>query len=155
MADACGKCFKVNAQGKTLILKATNYCPPDNPSCANGAAHFDIAAPGFDYPGNSISNGCNSLLPNDHAMHVPQTCAYWPNKGCDCNAISDPTLREGCHNFLSLGWNNPTVSYEEVGCPSELSMSPPCMSRSHQVWRSSDYGKCSAPSAHELMLLFL
>jgi len=76
MASACGKCFKVSAQGKTLVLKATNYCPPDNPSC-NNAAHFDIAAPGFDYPNDSYSNTCRSLLPNDSAMHSPQTCAYW------------------------------------------------------------------------------
>lgn len=27
---------------------------------------------------------------------------------------------QGCENFLSLKWNNPTVTYEEVTCPQEL-----------------------------------
>ena len=27
---------------------------------------------------------------------------------------------QGCENFFSLKWNNPTVTYEEVTCPPEL-----------------------------------
>ena len=27
---------------------------------------------------------------------------------------------QGCENFFSLKWNNPTVTYEEVTCPQEL-----------------------------------
>lgn len=30
-------------------------------------------------------------------------------------------LRAGCENFYSLKWDNPIVTYEEVGCPAELS----------------------------------
>ena len=63
LAEGCGKCFKVTGTSNipsnsgvstTLVLKATNYCPPSNPSC-NGKAHFDIAAPGFDYAGGKQS----------------------------------------------------------------------------------------------------
>jgi hypothetical protein len=67
-AEGCGKCFKVTAQGNvpghygvesTLVLKGTNFCPDGNPSCENGRLHFDISAPGFDFPGASVSNTCN------------------------------------------------------------------------------------------------
>jgi len=68
LAPACGKCFKVTGQANvpgntstsTIILKATNYCPPDNPSC-NGKDHFDISAPGFDFAISSISNTCDRV----------------------------------------------------------------------------------------------
>jgi hypothetical protein len=52
-------------------LKATNFCPEGNPSCANGKKHFDIAAPGFDFPSASISNTCSSVEPNEKALHNP------------------------------------------------------------------------------------
>ena len=67
-------------------------------------------------------------------MHPPQVCAFWsgPGNSCNCDAIDHPTLRQGCKNFLSLGWNNPTVEYEEVTCPDELDTSPPC--RSDGTW---------------------
>ena len=66
LASGCGKCFKVtgsanvggHSESTTVVLKGTNYCPPGNPSC-NGKDHFDIAAPGFDYPNASISNTCD------------------------------------------------------------------------------------------------
>jgi len=51
----CGKCWRVQAESivagqtqvKTLVLKATNFCGPDNKQCESGA-HFKIAAVGFD-----------------------------------------------------------------------------------------------------------
>jgi len=66
LSSGCGKCWKVTANANigghsersTVVLKGTNYCPPNNPSCA-GQAHFDIAAPGFDYGPSSYSNSCN------------------------------------------------------------------------------------------------
>ena len=61
MAKGCGKCWKLSGPGAIIILKGTNYCPPGNPSCANNHAHFDIAAPGFDYPAASISNTCDKV----------------------------------------------------------------------------------------------
>ena len=70
LAEGCGKCFQVtgtsNIPGNsgistTLVLKATNYCPPSNPSC-NGKAHFDIAAPGFDYAGGKFKDLSEELL---------------------------------------------------------------------------------------------
>ena len=44
-----------------------------------------------------------------------------PNANCNCGSFRDSTLREGCENFYNLKWNNPTVDYEEVSCPRELS----------------------------------
>jgi hypothetical protein len=80
-------------------LKATNFCPEGNAACANGKKHFDIAAPGFDFPATSLANTCSSVEPSEKALHNPQTCAYWmirsqdPNQNCDCNALNDPILR--------------------------------------------------------------
>jgi hypothetical protein len=85
LGSGCGKCFKVSAQGSTVVLKGTNYCPPDNPSC-NGQAHFDIAAPGYDYPGASISNTCKQVG-EEHALIPPQVCGYGAVGDCNCNAL--------------------------------------------------------------------
>merc|ERR1712060_1002865 len=68
LAEGCGRCFKVTGEANiegysgttTVVLKGTNYCPPSNSVCA-GQAHFDIAAPGFDYAGASQANTCNSV----------------------------------------------------------------------------------------------
>jgi hypothetical protein len=57
---------------------------------------------------------------------------YWriksddPSKNCNCDAIKDPVLKNGCKNFLALGWDNPKVEYEQVTCPPELVAAPPC-----------------------------
>ena len=47
-SPACNNCWKVSAQGSTIVVKGTNFCPDSNSVCANGKAHFDIAAPGYD-----------------------------------------------------------------------------------------------------------
>jgi hypothetical protein len=39
---------------------------------------------------------------------------------CYCSRFNNPVLRKGCENFFSLKWDNPTVMYEEVACPTEL-----------------------------------
>jgi hypothetical protein len=44
-----------------------------------------------------------------------------PSANCDCSKFNDPVLRSGCQNFFSLQWDNPTVEYEEVSCPPEMS----------------------------------
>ena len=53
MSEGCGKCWRVTGTSNagsiapgvqtTLVLKGTNYCPPQNAPCSNGKAHFDIA----------------------------------------------------------------------------------------------------------------
>ncbi len=108
----------------TLVLRGANYCPPSNAACSGDKVHFDIAAPGFDFTQNSQYQRCVQLE-SDLAPALGN-CEYWmihstnPNENCDCNAITDPTLRDGCLYFLSLKWNNPVVSYEEVSCPPEM-----------------------------------
>jgi len=135
MAEGCGKCWKVIGTSNagsiapgvqtTLVLKGTNYCPPQNAPCSNGKAHFDIAAPGFDVVGFSLSNTCDTREAEEDKAGF-KACGRWmidsqdPEVGCDCSAFNDDTLRTGCQNFLSLYWDNPTVSYEEVKCPEEL-----------------------------------
>ena len=157
LASGCGTCFKVtgtaNISGisgtSTVVLKGTNYCPPSNSVC-NGQAHFDIAAPGFDYPGASQSNTCDATE-SDQALHNPQTCGYWmihsqdPSENCNCSAFNDPVLANGCDNFKSLGWNNPTVDYEVVTCPTELAETPPCWEDNGETWPSTAPALCAAP----------
>lgn len=137
LAPGCGKCWKVvgraNISGfsheTTLVLKGANYCPPSNWQCGSGRAHFDIAAPGFDWAGASLHNRCQSNQ-SEKALKHPQTCGTWmidsqnPDKNCDCNALVDPVLRAGCANFKGLSWDNPEVTYQEVKCPVELGRMP-------------------------------
>ena len=155
---ACGSCFKVtgtaNVPGKshtsTVVLKATNFCPDQNAVCA-GQAHFDIAAPGFDYPNTSYHNTCDTVE-TEQALKAPQTCGMWmirsqdPSEGCSCSDFNDPTLQAGCENFLDLGWNNPDVDYEEVDCPAELVASPPCWHDNGEQWPETAPAACAAPS---------
>ena len=84
LAEGCGKCFKLTAQSnvpgtsgsKTIVVKATNFCPEGNPSC-NGKDHFDLAAPAFDYPPSSLSNTCTIAFPDEKAIQNPAVCGYW------------------------------------------------------------------------------
>ena len=138
MSEGCGKCWKVTGTSNiagydtgtttTVVLKGTNYCPPANPACANGNPHFDIAAPAFDYEGASIWNSCAEREPDE--VDAFKSCGRWmidssnPNDNCDCSLFSNPVLKAGCENFKSLYWNNPSVTYEEVTCPPELSQLP-------------------------------
>ena len=147
LGPGCGKCFKLQAQGSTIVVKGTNYCPPPNDVC-NGRAHFDIDAPGYDFPGASISNTCSEVDGGEWALRPPQICSNWPNQGCDCNQFHDQTLKDGCNNFKSLGWNNPSVYYEELSsCPWELQQHPPCWYDNGQNWPSQSPAKCSSPWA--------
>ena len=142
LAQGCGKCWKVTGTSNiigydtttttTIVLKGANFCPPSNAACSTGKPHFDIAAPGFDYMGSSLSNTCAQVEPNE--LSGLTSCNNWmissgtdPNDSstCDCTKFTNPTLRAGCHNFQSLYWNNPTVSYEELtDCPMELATLP-------------------------------
>lgn len=69
LGQGCGRCYKVTAasniaghsETSTVVLKGTNFCPDGNSSCAGGKKHFDIAAPGFDFSGSSISNTCSKV----------------------------------------------------------------------------------------------
>eukprot|EP00970_Alexandrium_tamarense_P010713 scaffold2207_cov271-Alexandrium_tamarense.AAC.5 len=133
MSEGCGKCWSVTAESNapgfegetsTLVLKGTNFCPDANPSCAAGP-HFDIAAPGFDVLAYSFANTCKEREPDEEEGFT--SCGNWlisdqdPDNNCDCSLFKSPVLRAGCENFYSLKWDNPIVTYEEVGCPAELS----------------------------------
>ena len=86
----------------------------------------------------------------EQALRTPQTCSYWmirsqnPDENCNCNALQDPTLREGCNNFKSLNWNNVGVDYEVVSCPTELQQHPPCWKENGGTWPSSPPAKCAS-----------
>ena len=60
-----------NGETTTIVLKGTNWCPPGNPLCENGRSHFDIAAPGFDYPNASLTDDCKSGEPGESALQRP------------------------------------------------------------------------------------
>lgn len=133
MGPGCGTCYKLTGTSNiagtpttttTVVLKAANLCPPENPMCAGSNTHFDIAVPGFDYTPSSFAHVCPFREANDDAGF--SACGFWminsqnPNENCECSAFNSPTLEAGCNNFLSLNWNNPTVNYEAVECPFEL-----------------------------------
>ena len=156
LPSGCGRCFKLTGRANVgghsettvVVLKGTNYCPPQNPSCA-GKDHFDIAAPGFDFPAASWSNTCDKMG-MEHALRTPQTCSYWmihsqdPNANCNCNSFQDGTLKEGCNNFKSLNWNNPSVDYQIVDCPTELKQHPPCWNDNGGTWPANKPAKCAS-----------
>lgn len=112
LGPACNKCWRltgtsnINGSISTIVVRGANFCPKGNPACENGAFHFDIAAPGFDFLASSLSNKCNDLEP-EFAVGL-RSCENWrnPNPDCDCSVIMQPTLRAGCENFLSLQWDN-------------------------------------------------
>jgi len=133
LGEGCGKCYKVTGTSNTpgysgvettLVLKAANYCPPQNPLCSGNNAHFDIAAPGFDVTAFSFSHVCPELEPAEAEGFA--ACGTWmideqdPNVNCDCSKFNNPVLRAGCENFYSLQWDNSNVLYEQVSCPFEL-----------------------------------
>jgi len=105
------------------VLRGANFCPPEAMHCDSGA-HFDIAAPGFDVNGYSLSNNCKYLEPKESAGF--EACSMWmigaqdPSINCECKRFKNDVLRKGCENFLSLGWDNPIVEYEEITCPDEM-----------------------------------
>lgn len=131
LAEGCGKCWKVagtssyTGEETTLVLKGTNYCPPENPMC-DGKPHFDIAAPGFDVLAYSFAHECPEREPEEAEGFA--ACSEWliggnsdPDRNCNCAAFKDLTLRRGCENFYSLKWDNTLVVYEELSdCPKEL-----------------------------------
>ena len=52
-------------------------------------------------------------------------------------------MREGCLNFKSLYWSNPTVDYEIVECPEELKQHPPCWWENGGHWPAGKPKKCA------------
>jgi len=58
-------------------------------------------------------------------------------QNCDCSKFSDPILKAGCENFLSLKWNNVNVTYEGVSCPLELDRLP-CWEDNSDGWPVDD-----------------
>jgi hypothetical protein len=137
LGPACGTCWKVTGTSNiaghegvatTLVLRGVNTCPAGNYQCENSNPHFDIAAPGFDWAGSSISNSCSLVEPGE--LDGFTSCGTWmiessnPESNCDCTRFNDPVLQAGCQNFRSLYWDNPAVTYEVTDCPPE--MGNPC-----------------------------
>jgi hypothetical protein len=133
LGEGCGTCYKLTGTSNipgtavvetTLVLKAANLCPPQNPMCSGNKVHFDIAAPGFDVTQSSFAHTCPSREPANAEGF--SACESWminsndPTENCDCSKFNSPVLEAGCNNFLSIKWNNPTVTYEAVSCPMEL-----------------------------------
>lgn len=117
---ACEKCYQLQYNGVTFVVKVDNWCPCDAnpPGCCE--PHFDIAVPGTDYAPASASNVCQQKDPSMRYDKGRQACSHWPwedSADC-CNSVStDQQLNEGCRLFVGIGWNNPRVAYAEVSCP--------------------------------------
>jgi len=124
---ACGKCFLLKASNTAspkIVVKVNNWCPCQyNPSCCSD--HFDITVPGFDWAAGSVSNVCSQKDKSINYVGSPphQVCQNWYlGQPCNCKSVSsDPLLQAGCNLFLSLKWDNPSVDYQEVACPSSIS----------------------------------
>lgn len=119
---ACEKCYQLQYNGVTFVVKVDNWCPcsanPGPGGCCE--PHFDIAVPGTDYGPASASNVCQQHDPSIRYDKGRQACSHWPwEDGPDCcNSVSsDNMLNEGCKLFIGIGWNNPRVGYSEVTCP--------------------------------------
>ena len=119
---ACDHCYEMTRPDKPglpkVVVHVDNWCPCQyNPSCCKD--HFDIAAPGFDYPSASVySRTCGQT---DPAIKLPgghQACAYGSPSQCDCNQVSsDPALVDGCNVFKALECDNCVYNYNEIPCP--------------------------------------
>ena len=64
LGEGCGKCYKLTGTSNTpgysgiettLVLKAANYCPPEDTLCSGNNAHFDIAGKQFSIKHNGIN----------------------------------------------------------------------------------------------------
>jgi len=115
----CGKCYLLTAPaGGKMIVRINNQCPGNsNPVCKS--AHFDVAVPGFDYSGASVSNVCQTPPRNCDPSVNSAVCAHGAISSCNCNAVgSDYVLQQGCRLFQQLPWgDNPSVQYSSIGCP--------------------------------------
>ena len=139
--DFCNKCYKVigranvrfnTGQETIIIVRSTNECTPDNPICAAGP-HIDIAAPGFDDIRFSQNYWCPANEPGELSGFTACSGYNANNPGCDCNRFRSTELRLGCENYLSLGWANNEVFWEELpSCPPELSHIPTFTH--HWIW---------------------
>merc|ERR1712048_1337987 len=118
----CGDCVILTAPaGGKMIVRVNNQCPGNsNPACRE--AHFDIAVPGFDNLQFSVNNQCNIPPHNCDPAIKSDLCAHGSIENCDCDSVSsDPVVSEGCRLFkgLASAWgDNPTVTYQQVACPS-------------------------------------
>jgi len=118
----CEHCYELSHNGARVVVKVDNWCPCNsNPSCCSD--HFDIAVPGTDYGPSSASNVCVQHDPSMDYSTGHQRCSHWPwevQYTCCYAVSSDPQLNEACLLFThELNWDNPTVNYQEVGCPYE------------------------------------
>lgn len=120
---ACEHCYEIQYGGKKMVVKVDNWCPCDAnpPGCCE--PHFDLAVPGTDYAKASASNVCQKY---DHSIDYSigrQRCSHWPWEDaytCCYGVSSDQKLNTACLMFTQeIDWDNPRVSYKEVGCPYE------------------------------------
>jgi len=117
---ACEKCYQLQYSGSTFVVKVDNWCPCDSnpPGCCE--PHFDIAVPGMDYEAVTQSNVCYQSDKSIRMDKGRQSCAHWPWEDGDdcCNSVStDQSLNDACNLFISTGWDNPRVGFQEVTCP--------------------------------------
>jgi hypothetical protein len=109
--------------------------------------------PGFDKGGANKDNACKKHDKDETALHQPQVCSGWmigsdnPKDNCKCDEIKSLTLRNGCKNFLKLGWHEPSVQYEELEkCPPELISTPPCWKDNKKKWPTEATKTCKRPT---------
>jgi len=112
---SCGACYSLTDTdgsldifgGNSFIVMITNSCPD---SVCIGQNHFDIAIPVKGAGGGQ--DKCSSAYPG----------YFDESSESGCDAIPNGTLRVGCEAYENdMGaFDNPTVAFTQVECPSEL-----------------------------------
>ena len=92
----------------------------------NGNAHFDVAAPGFDYVAASTANTCGAELTGfDSKEQSAALGDWWTNHANTAQASTlcgdlPEAFQAGCMLFASWGWttgNPQRAKYKAVTCP--------------------------------------
>jgi hypothetical protein len=133
--DACGTCYQLNfPNGEVMVVMKTNI------GDIRANAVFDLMVPGGgvgDF--NALTRQIQHVGPANPQMGVQyggfRGACNWgysaANATCVrnmCNAAfaNLPLLRAGCNWYVDVlgtdeaSWNNPTVRWQIVDCPSEL-----------------------------------
>jgi len=127
----CGKCLLIQNPDAvqpdwTAVVMKKSRCPPWSTGCGNGNAHFDVAAPGFDYLAASTANTCGAERTGfDSKAQSAALGDWWTNHANTAQASTlcgdlPEAFQAGCRLFASWGWttgNPQRAKYKAVTCP--------------------------------------
>jgi len=138
-SPGCGKCLlvqdpdAVQANWTAVVMKKSR-CPPETNGCEWPNVHMDLAVPGFDVLGYSLSNVCSEKRGTVFtSKSESEALGLWYE--CEDCALSDSSVRsrceflppeyiKPCQLFADWGWrsrrSSHNVRYKSVECPSRF-----------------------------------